>query len=61
MLYTLQPQQLLGADVFTRDCYKKMLLDSLLHCQQSQGLRLPACPTKSFRRSLAQECINRTK
>ena len=42
MLYTLQPQQLLGADVFTRDCYKKILLDTLRHCQQSQGLQLHA-------------------
>ena len=29
-------------DVFTRDCYKKILLDSLRHCQQSQGLQLHA-------------------
>ena len=28
--------------VFTRDCYKKILLDSLRHCQQSQGLQLHA-------------------
>ena len=29
-------------DVFTRDCYKKILLDTLRHCQQSQGLQLHA-------------------
>ena len=29
-------------DVFTREIYKKILLDSIRHCQQSQGLKIHA-------------------
>jgi hypothetical protein len=31
-----------AAVYFTRDCYKKILLNSLRHCQQSQRLQLHA-------------------
>ena len=27
-------------DVFTREMYKTILLDSIRHCQQSQGLKI---------------------
>ena len=30
-------------DVFTREIYKTILLDSIRHCQQSQGLKIHAC------------------
>jgi len=30
------------ADVFTREIYKTILLDSIRHCQQSQGLKIHA-------------------
>jgi len=30
------------ADVFTRAIYKTILLDSIRHCQQSQGLKIHA-------------------
>jgi REP element-mobilizing transposase RayT len=29
-------------DVFTRDCYKTILLDSIRYCQQNQGLQIHA-------------------
>jgi len=29
-------------DVFTREIYKTILLDSIRHCQQSQGLKIHA-------------------
>jgi len=29
-------------DIFTREMYKTILLDSVRHCQQSQGLKLHA-------------------
>jgi putative transposase len=31
------------ADVFTRDIYKDILLDSIRFCQQNQGLAIHAC------------------
>jgi len=30
------------ADIFTREKYKTILLDSIRHCQQSQGLKIHA-------------------
>jgi len=30
-------------DIFTREIYKAILLDSIRHCQQSQGLKIHAC------------------
>jgi len=30
-------------DIFTREIYKTILLDSIRHCQQSQGLKIHAC------------------
>ena len=37
-------------DVFTREIYKTILLDSIRHCQQSQGLKIHACRTESISR-----------
>jgi putative transposase len=32
-------------DVFTRDCYKTILLESTRYCHQNQGLQIHACGT----------------
>jgi hypothetical protein len=35
-------------DIFTREMYKTILLDSVRHCQQSQGLKLHAWAPIAF-------------
>ena len=45
-------------DVFTREDYKTILLDSFRHCQQNQDLQIYACVLMTNHFHLVYSCIN---
>ena len=47
-------------DVYTRNCYKDIIIDSLKHCQKEKGLKIYAWVIMSNHIHLLQEIVTRT-